>query len=132
MEFRGQVISDVDIHLTWKDPLNSNGIVRFYHIKIYNTKTGQQDRYLKVDSQSAGQQDEPQWVLIPRLKPYTNYTFTIQAVTIKPGVMANFTARTDEGGTCIFPTFSLQSNQVDRTPIDSINKSIICQNPARV
>ena len=123
MEFRGQVISAVEIHLTWKDPVNSNGIIRFYYIEIYDTKTGQQDRDLKVDSQSAGQQDHPQWVVISHLKPYTNYTFTIQAVTIKPGEMANFTTRTDEGG--IFPTCSLQSNQIKCTPIDAINKSII-------
>ena len=122
MEFRGQVISDVDIHLTWKDPVNSNGIVRFYYIKIYNTKTGQQDRDLQVGS--AGQQHHLQAVLISHLKPYTNYTFMIQAVTIKPGEMANFTARTDEGGT-FFPTCSLQSNQIKHTPTDSINKSIV-------
>ena len=41
---------------------------------------------------------DTQYELISNLKPFTNYTFTIQAVTIKPGEMANFTARTGEGG----------------------------------
>ena len=96
MQFNGQVMSDIDIYLSWKDPVNSNGIVRFYYIRIYDTKTGQQVKNLV--NKTAVKQDRPQWQLISNLKPFTNYTFTIQAVTIKPGEMANFTARTDEGG----------------------------------
>ena len=84
------------VYLSWKDPKNSNGILRFYYIRIYDTKTGQQVKNLV--NKTAVKQDLPQSQLIPNLKPFTNYTFTIQAVTIKPGDMANFTARTDEGG----------------------------------
>ena len=104
LQFTGQVISDMDIHLSWKDPLNSNGIVRFYYIRIYDTKTGQQVKNLI--NKTAVKQDRPQWQLISNLKPFTNYTFTIQAVTIKPGEMANFTARTDEGGNICFAIFN--------------------------
>ena len=89
-------MSDIDIYLTWRGPVNSNGIVRFYYIRIYDTKTGQQVKNLV--NQTAVEQDRPQWKLIYNLKPFTNYTFTIQAVTIKPGEMANLTARTHEGG----------------------------------
>ncbi|KAL9973643.1 hypothetical protein ACROYT_G020124 [Oculina patagonica] len=95
VQFTGQVISDMDIHLSWKDPLNSNGIVRFYYIRIYDTKTGQQVQ--NIVNKTAIKSDRPQWQLISNLKPFTNYTFTVQAVTIKPGEMANVTARTDEG-----------------------------------
>lgn len=92
-------MSDMDaVYLSWKDPINSNGILRFYYIRIFDTKTGQQVKNLvnktAMKEDSTGTQNQ----LIANLKPFTNYTFTIQAVTIKPGEMANFTARTDEGG----------------------------------
>ncbi len=96
VQFTGRVISAMDIYLSWKDPLNSNGIVRFYYIRIYDTKTGRQVQNL-VNKTAISL-----WQLISNLKPFTNYTFTIQAVTIKPGEMANFTARTDEGGRSFF------------------------------
>ena len=35
---------------------------------------------------------------VSNLKPYTNFTFTIQAKTIELGERANFTAKTSEGG----------------------------------
>ena len=99
-QFNGQVMSDMDVYLSWRDPVNSNGIVRFYYIRIYDTKTGQQVKNLV--NKTAVKQDRPQWQLISNLKPFTNYTFTIQAVTIKPGEMATFTARTNEGGILIY------------------------------
>ena len=89
-------MSDMNVYLYWKDPVNSNGTVRFYHIRVYDTKTGQQVKNLM--SKTTVKQDRPQRKLISSLKPFTNYTFTIRAVTIKPGEMANFTARTDQGG----------------------------------
>ena len=36
--------------------------------------------------------------MIANLKPFTNYTFTIQAATIEAGEMANFTEKTLQGG----------------------------------
>ena len=95
-QFSGQAMSDRDVYLSWKDPVNSNGIVRFYYIRIFDTKTGQQVQNLV--NKTAMKRDLTKWKLISNLKPFTNYTFTIQAVTIKPGEMANLTARTDEGG----------------------------------
>ena len=89
-------MSDKDVYLSWKDPVSSNGILRFYYIRIYDTKSGQQLKNLV--NKTAGKQNRPMGQLISNLKPVTNYTFTIQAVTIKPGEMANFTATTDEGG----------------------------------
>ena len=94
-QFSGQVRSDTDVYLSWKDPVNSNGIIRFDYIRIYDTKTGQQVKNLV--NKTAVKQDYPQWQLIYNLKPFTNYTFTIQAVTIKPGEAVNVTARTHEG-----------------------------------
>ena len=89
-------MSDTDVYLSWKDPVHSNGIIRFYYIRIYDTKTGQQVKNLVY--KTALKQDYFQSQLIYNLKPFTNYPFTIQAVTIKPGEMANFSAMTDEGG----------------------------------
>ncbi|XP_022804800.1 receptor-type tyrosine-protein phosphatase epsilon-like isoform X2 [Stylophora pistillata] len=96
-EFRAQVVTANDVHLTWQKPDNSNGIVRFYYIKIYNTKTGLQ--FGNPINQSADERSHVQHYnrVIPDLKYYTDYTFTIQAVTVKPGEMANATARTEEG-----------------------------------
>ncbi|CAH3126257.1 unnamed protein product [Pocillopora meandrina] len=103
-EFRAQIITANDVHLTWKEPDNSNGIVKFYFIKIYNTKTGLQVG--NVRNQSADKESDMQQHSrpIPGLEYYTNYTYTIQAATIKPGEMAYATARTEEGG--IVLTFS--------------------------
>ena len=89
-------MSDREVYLSWKDPVNSNGIVRFYYIMIYHTKTGQQVKNLV--NKTVVKEVLPQRQLISSLKPFTNYTFTIQAVTIKPGEMANLTSRTHEGG----------------------------------
>ncbi|PFX16562.1 Phosphatidylinositol phosphatase PTPRQ [Stylophora pistillata] len=96
-DFRAQVITANEVDLTWKEPVNSNGIVRFYYIKIYNTETGLQ--FGKLINESAFKQSNMQQhnKLISDLKYFTDYTFTIQAVTVKPGEMANATARTEEG-----------------------------------
>ena len=87
-------MSEADVLLSWGDPVNANGIIRKYHIKTYDTKTGRQVNSYEIDARG----DPKKQRLISSLKPFTNYTFTIQAVTIKAGEMANFTARTKEGG----------------------------------
>ena len=101
-------MSDGDVYLSWKDPVNSNGIVRFYYIRIFDTKTGQQVQDLV--NKTAMKRYPTKWQLISNLKPFTNYTFTIQAVTIKPGEMANLTARTDEGGINFVTLFTVNSH----------------------
>ena len=67
--------------------------------------------------------------LIRGLKYYTDYMFTIQAVTIKPGEMANATARTEEGG--IILTFSYWTKLVEdflSSLLISINETICTGN----
>ena len=89
--------------MSWDDPVNANGIIRKYHIKTYDTKTGRQVNSYEIDARG----DAKKQRLISSLKPFTNYTFTIQAVTIKAGEMANLTARTKEGGTTVTEIFAM-------------------------
>ena len=88
-EFSAQAVSETSVLLSWSDPVNANGIIRFYHIRTYNTKTGR-----KEDSEVFKKQEDPQTKMISNLKPFTNYTFAIQVDTIEPGEMANLTERT--------------------------------------
>ncbi|XP_068720409.1 receptor-type tyrosine-protein phosphatase delta-like [Montipora capricornis] len=92
-QLSGQVISGTQVLVLWNEPLNKNGVIRKYHIKIYNTKTGEEAGSIEIDAQeySNGFKKE-----VTKLTPYTNYTFAVQAVTTEPGEMANFTARTKE------------------------------------
>ena len=116
-------MSDVDaVYLSWKDPINSNGILRFYYIRIFDTKTGQQVKNLVNKTAMKEDSTGTQYQLIANLKPFTNYTFTIQAVTIKPGEMANFTARTDEGGIYDSSPF-LQSTLVAADTLGTVIRS---------
>ena len=92
-KFSVQDISDIYVVLTWSDPVNTNGIIRFYHIRTYDTITGRE-----VDNKVFKKQNDPQTQVISKLKPFTNYTFVIQADTIEPGEMAKVTATTKEGG----------------------------------
>ena len=108
-------MSDRDVYLSWKDPVNTNGIVRFYYIRIFDTKSGQQVNNLVNKTAIKHDPMGTQRQLISNLKPFTNYTFTIQAVTIKPGETANLTARTDEGGIYDSSPF-LQSTLITVTP----------------
>ena len=109
-QFNGQVMTDKDVYLFWKDPIKSNGIVRFYYIRIFDTKTGQQVKNLVNKTAVKEDPTGTQRQMLSSLKPFTNYTFTIQAVTIKPGEMANFKARTDEGGINFVTLFSVNSH----------------------
>ena len=104
---------DGDVYLSWKDPKDTNGIVRFYYIRVFDTETGQQVQNLV--NKTAMKRDPTRWQLISNLKPFTDYTFIIQAVTIKAGEMANFTARTEEGGIYDSSPF-LQSTLITVTP----------------
>ena len=122
-QFNGLVMSDMDaVYLSWKDPINSNGILRFYYIRIFDTKTGQQVKNLVNKTAMKEDSTGTQYQLIANLKAFTNYTFTIQAVTIKPGEMANFTARTDEGGIYDSSPF-LQSTLVAADTLGTVIRS---------
>ena len=76
--------------MSWNEPVNKNDIVVKYLIKVYMIKTGKVARPLN--------DDQKRQAMITKLTPFTNYTFTIQAFTIKAGEWANFTARTKEEG----------------------------------
>ena len=122
-QFNGLIMSDMDaVYLSWKDPIYSNGIVRFYYIRIFDTKTSQQVKNLVNKTALKHYPMGTQYQLISNLKPFTNYTFTIQAVTIKPGEMANFTARTEEGGICDSSPF-IQSTLVSVDTLGTVRTS---------
>ena len=91
-KFSGKVLSDKEILITWEEPVNANGIIRSYYIRVYDTKSGQEAFNKTVPKEGNNEQR------LSNLKPYTNFTFTIQAKTIELGEMAYFTAKTLEGG----------------------------------
>ena len=93
-KFSGKVLSDKEILITWEEPVNANGIIRSYYIRVYDTKSGQ-EAFDKVVTKEG---NNGQSLLVSNLKPYTNFTFTIQAKTIELGELAYFTAKTLEGG----------------------------------
>ena len=87
---RGKALSDKEIIIKWEAPINANGIIRKYHIRAYETKTK-----LEVYEKTVAKEDDQS---VPKLNPFTNFTFTIQAETVELGEMAYFTAKTLEGG----------------------------------
>ena len=91
-KFSGKVLSDKEILITWEEPVNANGIIRSYYIRVYDTKSGQETYNKTVPKEGNNEQR------LPNLKPYTNFNFTIQAKTIELGEMAYFTAKTLAGG----------------------------------
>ena len=93
-EFRGKVLSDKEISIAWEEPKIPNGIIRKYHIRAYETST-KREVYKRTVPKGRYKQ-EVQYV--SNLYPFTIFTFTIQAETTKMGEMADFTAKTLEGG----------------------------------
>ena len=93
-KFSGKVLSDKEILITWEEPVNANGIIRSYYIRVYDTKSGQEAYNKTVPKEGNNEQS----LRVSDLKPYTNVNFTIQAKTIELGEMAYFTAKTLEGG----------------------------------
>ena len=93
-KFSGKVLSDKEILITWEEPVNANGIIRSYYIRVYDTKSGQEAYNKTVPKEGNNEQS----LRVSDLKPYTNFNFTIQAKTVELGEMAYFTAKTLEGG----------------------------------
>ena len=93
-KFSGKVLSDKEILITWEEPVNANGIIRSYYIRVYDTKSGREAYNKTVPKEGNNEQS----LRLSDLKPYTNFNFTIQAKTIELGEMAYFTAKTLEGG----------------------------------
>ena len=77
--------------MSWSEPDNKNGIVTKYVIGVYVTETGEEARRLEIGAQK-------RQAMITKLTPFTYYTFTIRAFTIKAGEWANFTTRTKDEG----------------------------------
>ena len=100
-KFSGRVLSDKKILISWEEPVNANGIIKSYYIRVYDTKSGQEVYNKTVPKEGNNEQR------LSNLKPYTNFTFTIQAKTIELGEMAYFTAKTLEGGKLIWINFVL-------------------------
>ena len=94
-KFSGRVLSDKEILISWEEPVNANGIIKSYYIRVYDTKSGQEVYNKTVPKEGNNEQR------LSYLKQYTNFTFKIQAKTIELGEMANFTAKTLEGGNLI-------------------------------
>ncbi|KAM7435431.1 hypothetical protein ABFA07_014659 [Porites harrisoni] len=92
-KFSGKVLSDKEILITWEEPVNANGVIRSYYIRVYDTKSGQEAYNKTVPKEGNNEQS----LRVSDLKPYTNFNFTIQAKTIELGEMAYFTAKTLEG-----------------------------------
>ena len=65
--------------------------------RAYETKTGR-EVYNTTVHVTKGLNRKGQRLNVSNLKPYTNFTFTIQAKTIELGEMAILTAKTLEGG----------------------------------
>ena len=93
-KFSGRVLSDKKILISWEEPVNANGIIKSYFIRVYETKSGQEVYNKTVPKEGNNEQS----LRVSDLKPYTNFNFTIQAKTIELGEMAYFTAKTLEGG----------------------------------
>ena len=93
-EFRGKVLSDKEIIIAWEEPKIPNGIITKYHIRAYETNT-KRVVYERTVSKGRYKYD---FQYVRNLYPFTMFTFTIQAETIKIGEMASFTAKTLEGG----------------------------------
>ena len=93
-KFVGRVLSDSEILFTWEEPVNANGIIRSYHIRAYETKT-RGEVYNRNVTKGPKKEESLQ---VSKLRPYTNFNFTIQARTIELGEIAYLTAKTQEGG----------------------------------
>ena len=114
--FRGKVVSDKEIFIIWEQPINANGIIREYHIRAYETKTGRKVYNDTVDKETNKEQSR----YVRNLNPFSK-TFTIQAKTIELGEMANFTTKTSEGG-----KFELFMCLLFRTPLFMAIFLVIC------
>ncbi|KAK3696715.1 hypothetical protein QZH41_013070, partial [Actinostola sp. cb2023] len=95
--FRGEGMSSNSIALLWRKPVEINGILRRYVIKVYEKKTKKQvGQNISVSALSTPL-NKDNLKVVPDLKPFREYEITIQGVTIRPGEFANCTAWTQEG-----------------------------------
>ena len=90
------VESNTTILVRWLPPENENGIIIGYRIQLRELEMNSSERIVNVSGEANS-------TLVNLLKPYTNYTFRMQAWTSVG--LGNFseteTARTHEGCMCL-------------------------------
>lgn len=91
-------LSDQGIHLAWKKPSQSNGIIRYYLITTSEKVTGQQ---VGKPINKTFHANTALMKIVSGLKPYREYVLHVRAVTVTPGKAAFCLARTEAGGKLI-------------------------------
>ena len=80
--------------MEWNEPLEPNGIVRYYVITFYESDSSLANNRTQENSTSANRSRT-----IGRLEPFTNYSVIVQAVTVEPGSASEVAVvRTNESG----------------------------------
>ena len=73
----GVTVSATSVHLTWDppNPMQQNGIVKFYVINLTEVESGMQARHSINQTQ----------ITIENLHPFYTYNLTVAAVTVSEG-----------------------------------------------
>ena len=78
--------------MEWNEPLEPNGMVRYYVIAVYES-----DSSLASKQENSTSADRSR--TIGRLEPFTNYSVIVQAVIVEPGSESEVAVvRTNESG----------------------------------
>ena len=72
-------LSSDTILVEWNEPLEPNGIVRYYVITVYESDSSLASNRTQENSTSADRSRT-----IGRLEPFTNYSIIVQAVIVEP------------------------------------------------
>ena len=87
-------LSSDTILVEWNEPLEPNGIVRYYVITVYESDYSLARNRTQENSTSADRSRT-----IGRLQPFTQYSVIVQAVTVEPGSESEVAVvRTNESG----------------------------------
>ena len=87
-------LSSDTILVEWNEPLEPNGIVRYYVITVYESDSSLASNRIQENSTSADRSRT-----IGRLEPFTNYSVIVQAVIVEPGSESEVAVvRTNESG----------------------------------
>ena len=80
--------------MEWNEPLEPNGIVRYYVIAVYVSDSSLSRNWTQENSISADRSRT-----IGHLEPFTNYSIIVQAVTVEPCSESEVAVvRTNESG----------------------------------
>ena len=87
-------LSSDTILVEWNEPLEPNGIVRYYVITVYESDSSLASNRTQENSTPADRSHT-----IGRLQPFTQYSVIVQAVTVEPGSESEVAVvRTNESG----------------------------------